>query len=90
MNKKKALASCTGFINCDGLLGYFPFRAANYLVGTGEYHYHQSCCWGYILRKNKRWLSMAGNYCKEVAEDLKNNGGEYEKNKAMQWMFKRW
>jgi hypothetical protein len=44
------LNKSTGFINYDGLYGYFGLKDANYLVGTKLFKFHQSCCWGYILQ----------------------------------------
>jgi len=49
MTEQEALSKSTGWINHNGLIGYFSFEVANYLVGTGKYKFHQSCCWGYIL-----------------------------------------
>ena len=53
MTEQEALATSTNFIDIDGLLGYFAIRAANFLVGTGKYKFHQCCCWGYVLKKVK-------------------------------------
>jgi hypothetical protein len=47
----EALARSTGFVNCAGLIGYLPFTAANTLVRTKRYRWHQSCAWGYVLQK---------------------------------------
>lgn len=51
MNENDALAKSTKWVDADGLNGYLPFSAANFLVGTGRYEYFQCCCWGYIVRK---------------------------------------
>lgn len=51
MTEEEALAQSTGWVKMNRLEGYLPFSAANYLVGTGKYQYHQSCCWGYIVEK---------------------------------------
>ena len=49
MTEEQALSKSTGWVNTNGLIGYLPFAAANFLVGTGKYKWFQSCCWGYIL-----------------------------------------
>ena len=46
-----ALSKSTGFIDCGGCLGYFPYEAAKFLVGTSKYQYEAVCCWGYALKK---------------------------------------
>lgn len=51
MTREEALKSCTGFVNYPELNGYFPFRAANALVETGEFVFHQASPWGYVLRR---------------------------------------
>lgn len=51
MNEEQALKQSTGFIAMNGLIGYLPFAAANFLVGTGRYVFHQCCCWGYVLER---------------------------------------
>jgi hypothetical protein len=53
--EETALATSTGW--CNGmtqgryLIGYLPFGAANFLVGTGKYKFFNVHCWGYILEK---------------------------------------
>jgi hypothetical protein len=49
--EEAALETSTGWIDTDGLLGYFGLHAANILVGTGKYQWHQVCAWGYILKR---------------------------------------
>ena len=49
MNEQEALSKSTMFIKSGMFLGYFPFNAANYLVGTGKYQFEQSTPWGYTL-----------------------------------------
>ena len=52
MTEEEALAQSTGWADqAKGLFGYLPFLAANVLVGTGKYEFHQSGCWGYIVRR---------------------------------------
>lgn len=52
LNEENALQSSTKWVNGkDNLYGYFGYRAANYLVGTGKYQFYSSCFWGYILKK---------------------------------------
>ena len=53
MTEKKALEYSTGFVDYNNLIGYFPFSAANYLVSTGKYKFHQSTWCGYILIKTR-------------------------------------
>jgi hypothetical protein len=49
MTEEEALASSTGWTKGE-YIGYLGFHAANFLVGTGKYQFHQSCCWGYTLK----------------------------------------
>lgn len=51
MTEQEALSSSTGFHNHDNLIGYLPFMAANYLVGTGKYQFESCGCWGYIVKR---------------------------------------
>ena len=51
MTEEIALSKCTGFIDCNSLLGYLPFEAANFLVGTRKYAFYSAGCWGYVLEK---------------------------------------
>ena len=53
LTEKKALACSTGFVDYNNLMGYFPFSAANNLVSTGGYKFHQSTWCGYILIRNE-------------------------------------
>ncbi len=48
--KESALAASTGWVNMDGMIGYLPFAAANYLVGSGDYVFEQVTPWGYVVR----------------------------------------
>ena len=48
-NEEDALKTCTDFINYPNIRGYFPFHAANFLVRTGKYYFHNVTCWGYVL-----------------------------------------
>ena len=50
MTEKEALETCTGFVNCDGMKGYFPWAAVRVLQELDKYEIVQSCCWGYVLR----------------------------------------
>jgi len=50
MTEEEALKTCTGFVAMPDVKGYFPFRAANFLVGTGKYQFEQASRWGYVLR----------------------------------------
>lgn len=51
MTEEEALTQSTGWADgCQGCFGYLPFKAANFLVGTGKYEFLQVCCWGYIVR----------------------------------------
>jgi hypothetical protein len=52
MTEQEALRKSTGFVNYDGLIGYLPFRAANELVRSGRYVWHQCCAWGYVVKKH--------------------------------------
>lgn len=54
MIEEIALSKCTKFIDYNNLLGYFPFKAANFLVGTHKYRFHSAGCWGYVLEKITR------------------------------------
>lgn len=54
MTEEEVLKRSTGFYNINGLIGYFGFRDANYLVGTGKYKFEACGCWGYVLRKKER------------------------------------
>lgn len=49
--EETALATSSKFYNYDNFLGYFPFRAANFLVGTGKYQFESVSSWGYILKR---------------------------------------
>ena len=51
MEVAEALKQCSGFVDLGDLSGYYPFQAANVLVGSGEYQFEQSTCWGYVLKK---------------------------------------
>ena len=53
MSEQDCLTRSSGFVNCDGLIGYLSFRDANFLVGTGKYYYHQVSCWGYVIKKKE-------------------------------------
>lgn len=35
----------------EGLSGYLPFSAANFLVGTRRYVFQQVTCWGYVVKR---------------------------------------
>lgn len=50
MSETEAIASSTNWVNGE-LIGYLGFRAANFLVGTGKYEFHQVCCWGYVVKR---------------------------------------
>jgi hypothetical protein len=54
MNEEKALSLSSGWVKTGNLVGYLPFKAANFLVGTGKYRFEQVCCWGYVLRKRAK------------------------------------
>jgi hypothetical protein len=54
MTEQEALKTCSGFININGLIGYFGFRAANLLVSTEKYKFHQVCFWGYVLERRHK------------------------------------
>ena len=50
MTIESALAQSTGWIKAPHReVGYLPFRAANFLVGTGRYKFTQITCWGYVV-----------------------------------------
>jgi len=52
MTEESALTKSTNWADKNkGYFGYLPFEAANFLVGTGKYEFHQVCCWGYIVRQ---------------------------------------
>lgn len=51
MDIEYALKQSTGFVNMDGMIGYLPFSAANFLVGTKQYVYQQVTPWGYVIKK---------------------------------------
>jgi hypothetical protein len=51
MTENEALATSNGFVDMDGMLGYFGFQAANHLVGTGKYVWQQAGWMGYVIRK---------------------------------------
>lgn len=53
-NEEEALATCDRFHNDGRALGYFGLRAANYLVGTGNWMFLNVHCWGYILERRKK------------------------------------
>lgn len=47
----RALSQSTGWLNgMHGLYGYLPFSAAQTLVASGKYAYHQVAPWGYIVQ----------------------------------------
>jgi hypothetical protein len=51
MTEAEALSKSTGWINPPYReIGYLPFAAANFLVGTGRYEFVQAGCWGYVVR----------------------------------------
>lgn len=50
MEDKIALSKSNGWVNMDGLTGYYPFSAANYLVCTKKYEFFQVCWQGYVLK----------------------------------------
>lgn len=56
-DEAEALATSTGFVDLhqDGyhLVGYLPFSAANYLVGTARWEFQQVSCWGYVVRQRE-------------------------------------
>lgn len=55
MTEDAALAQSTGWVRgLDDLYGYLPFRAANFLVGTGRYVFEQVCAWGYVVKRVSR------------------------------------
>lgn len=56
MDIETALKSSTGYVNMDGMIGYLPFSAAKYLVGTGKYVYQQVMPWGYVVKEIKENL----------------------------------
>ena len=49
MSEAEALAMSSGFHNTGGRVGYLPFVAANFLVGTGRWRFVAVHCWGYIV-----------------------------------------
>jgi len=51
MTEEYALSLSTGWINMDGMIGYLPFEAANFLVGTGKWIWWQSGWMGYVVRR---------------------------------------
>jgi hypothetical protein len=51
MSEEDAIASSNKWINIDGMVGYLNFEAANFLVGTGKWEWHQSGWMGYVVRK---------------------------------------
>ena len=58
--EESALANSTGWVRgMDGLYGYLPFSAANFLVGTGRYEFHQCGCWGYVVKRVAGVKSLA-------------------------------
>ena len=47
-----ALSQSTKWINGkNNLYGHLPFDAANYLVLTGKFQFHQSTPWGYVVEE---------------------------------------
>lgn len=53
MSEEKALAMSTGYFQ-DGRIGFLPFEAANFLVGTGRYQFETVGFFGYVISKVKR------------------------------------
>ena len=57
MNEEEALKKSTGYFNCKNprgsgwLLGYFPFKEANYLISTGNYKWFRVDWCGYIVER---------------------------------------
>ena len=51
MTEQEALAQSTNWFSEGGLVGYLPFEAANFLVGTRKYQFEACCCWGYTVSK---------------------------------------
>ena len=54
MEEREALAQSTGWVNINGKIGYLPFAAANFLVGTKKWQFCSSGMWGYILEKREQ------------------------------------
>lgn len=50
MTEEEALATSTGWAKGE-YIGYLGFRAVNVLLATKKYQLHQSCAWGYTLKK---------------------------------------
>ena len=50
MTEAAALAQSSGWVR-GALEGYLPLSAANALVRTGHWEFHQVTPWGYVVRR---------------------------------------
>jgi len=66
MTEQEALVMSTHWVNGEqGLFGYLPLSAANYLVSTGKYEFWQVSTWGYVVH-------LYSKFQEQIVDEEKN------------------